>query len=102
MVEPKRGGTKERRVADLLVSLKALRWKSIASAKGDDAARFGLDKPELEITLLKADGGEIAGLLVGRSEGPQTYVKLKTSPIVYAVDSTLIRDLRKAPVEIPG
>jgi hypothetical protein len=102
VVEPKRGGTKERRVADLLVSLKALRWKSIASAKGDDAARFGLDKPELEITLLKADGGEIAGLLVGRSEGPQTYVKLKTSPIVYAVDSTLIRDLRKAPAEIPG
>lgn len=102
VVEPKRGGTKERRVADLLVSLKALRWKSIASAKGDDAARFGLDKPELEITLLKADGGEIAGLLVGRSEGPQTYVKLKASPIVYAVDSTLIRDLRKAPVEIPG
>jgi len=102
VVEPKRGGTKERRVADLLVSLKALRWKSIVSPKGDDAARFGLDKPELEVTLLKADGGEIAGLLVGKSEGPQTYVKLKTSPTVYAVDSTLIRDLQKAPGEIPG
>lgn len=102
VVEPKRGGTKERRVADLLLSLKALRWKSIVSPKGDDAARFGLDKPELEVTLLKADGGEIAGLLVGKSEGPQTYVKLKTSPTVYAVDSRLIRDLQKAPGEIPG
>jgi hypothetical protein len=102
VVEPKRGGTKERRVADLLLSLKALRWKSIASAKGDDAARFGLDKPALEITLLKADGGEIAGLLVGKSEGPLTYVKLKTSPSVYAVDSSLVGDLRKAPAEIPG
>ena len=102
VVEPKRGGTKERRVADLLISLKALRWKSIVSPKGDDAARFGLDKPELEVTLLKADGGEIAGLLVGKSEGPQTYVKLKTSPTVYAVDSSLMRELQKAPGEIPG
>lgn len=102
VVEPKRGGTKERRVADLLLSLKALRWKSIVSSKGDDVARFGLDKPELEVTLLKADGAEIAGLLVGKSEGPQTYVKLKTSPTVYAVDSRLIRDLQKAPGEIPG
>ncbi len=102
VVEPKRGGTKERRVADLLLSLKTLRWKSIASAKGDDAARFGLDKPELEITLLKADGGEIAGLLVGKAEGPLTYLKLKTSPTVYAVDSSLIGDLRKAHGEIPG
>ncbi|HET6365731.1 MAG TPA: DUF4340 domain-containing protein [Pseudomonadales bacterium] len=102
VVEPKRGGTKERRVADLLLSLKSLRWKSIVSPKGDDAARFGLDKPELEVTLLKADGGEIAGLLVGKSEGPQTYVKLKTSPTVYTVDSRLIRDLQKAPGEIPG
>lgn len=102
VVEPKRGGTKERRVADLLLSLKALRWKSIVSPKGDDVARFGLDKPELEVTLLKADGAEIAGLLVGKSEGPQTYVKLKTSPTVYAVDSRLIRDLQKAPGEIPG
>ena len=102
VVEPKRGGTKERRVADLLISLKALRWKSIVSPKGDNAARFGLDKPELEVTLLKADGGEIAGLLVGKSEGPQTYVKLKTSPTVYAVDSSLMRELQKSPGEIPG
>jgi hypothetical protein len=102
VVEPKRGGTKERRVADLLLSLKALRWKSIASAKGEDAARFGLDKPELEITLMKADGGEIAGLLVGKADGPLTYLKLKSSATVYSVDSSLIGDLRKAPVEIPG
>lgn len=102
VVEPKRGGTKERRVADLLVSLKALRWKSIASAKGEDAARFGLDKPELDIALHKGDGSEIAGVLVGKSEGPLTYLKLRASPTVYAVDSSLIGDLRKAPAEIPG
>ena len=50
VVEPSRGPAKEVKVADLLMTLKALRWKDIVSAKGDDAARFGLDKPELEVT----------------------------------------------------
>jgi Domain of unknown function (DUF4340) len=102
VVEPTRGATKERKVADLLLGLKALRWKEIASPKGDDAPRFGLDKPDLEVTLLKADGSEIAGLLVGKTEGPVTYVKLKSAPAVYAVDTKQADEIRKAPTEIPG
>jgi hypothetical protein len=102
VVEPARGATKERKVADLLLGLKALRWKEIASPKGDDAPRFGLDKPDLEVTLFKADGSEIASLLVGKTEGPVTYVKLKSAPAVYAVDAKQAGDIRKAPTEIPG
>jgi Domain of unknown function (DUF4340) len=102
VVEPARGATKERKVGDLLLGLKALRWKEIASPKGDDAPRFGLDKPDLEVTLLKADGSEIAGLLVGKTEGPVTYVKLKSAPAVYAVDTKQADEIRKAPTEIPG
>ena len=102
VIEPSRGATKERKVADLLFALKGLRWKEIASAKGDDAPRFGLDKPEVEVTLLKGDGSEIAGLLVGKTEGAVTYVKLRSAPAVYAVDSKQVADIKKAPVEIPG
>jgi Domain of unknown function (DUF4340) len=102
VVEPARGATKERKVADLLLGLKALRWKEIASPKGDDAPRFGLDNPDLEVTLFKADGSEIASLLVGKTEGPVTYVKLKSAPAVYAVDAKQAGDIRKAPTEIPG
>jgi Domain of unknown function (DUF4340) len=102
VVEPARGATKERKVADLLLGLKALRWKEIASPKGDDAPRFGLDKPDLEVTLFKADGSEIASLLVGKTEGPVTYVKLKSAPAVYSVDAKQAGDIRKAPTEIPG
>ncbi|MBI5627634.1 MAG: DUF4340 domain-containing protein [Candidatus Rokubacteria bacterium] len=96
------GKAREARVSDLLLTLKALRWKEIASAKSDNAARFGLDRPELEVTLSKADGAELATLLVGKEEGDRTYVRVKTSPPIYVIDSKLVRDLRKAPADIPG
>lgn len=102
MVEPKRGATKERKVAELLFGLKALRWKEIASPKGGDAPRFGLDKPELEVMLFKGDGGEVGTLLVGKTEGPLTYVKLKSAPAVYTIENKQIEEIRKAPSEIPG
>jgi hypothetical protein len=102
LVEPKAGPAKEGKVTDLLLAVKGLRWKDIVSAKGDDAARFGLDKPQLEVTLLKADGAELGGLLVGKDDGTVTYVRLKSSPVIYTVETRLIADLRKAPAEIPG
>jgi hypothetical protein len=102
MVEPSRGATKDRKVDDLLLSLKILRWTEIASPTGDEAARFGLDKPAAEVALLKADGAEVVGLLVGKTEGPVTYVKLRSAPAVYAIDSRQAGDILKAPTEIPG
>ncbi|MBI2525536.1 MAG: DUF4340 domain-containing protein [Candidatus Rokubacteria bacterium] len=101
-LEPSKGAAKEARVSDLLLALKALRWKEIASAKGDDAARYGLGRPELEVTLSGASGAEIATLLLGKEEGERTYARVKTSPVIYVIDSKLARDLRKAPSDIPG
>jgi hypothetical protein len=102
VVEPARGAADSTRVSDLLLTLKALRWKAIVSEKGDDAARFGLDRPELEVTLLKKDGAEIAGLLVGRQEQGLTYVRLKASPTIYSVESRVLAELRKAPTALAG
>ena len=102
VMEPSRGPAKEPGVANLLLSLKSLRWKEIASAKGDAAARYGLDHPGIEVSLYKADGAEVGTLLVGKQEGELTYVRLKTGPAIYAVESKLVADLRKAPSDIPG
>jgi Domain of unknown function (DUF4340) len=99
---PDRGAAKENRVTEVLISLKALRWKEIASAKGDEAARYGLDRPEAEVTLVRKDGSEIGSLLVGKEEGAVTYVRLKASPAIYTVDSKAVAEQRKAPAEIPG
>lgn len=101
VIEPSRGSTKEGRVSSLILGLKALRWKEIAS-KGGEEAKFGLDKPELEVTLYKTDGAELATLQLGRIDGAVTYVKLKAEPGIYAVTSKDLEDLRKARTEIPA
>jgi hypothetical protein len=100
-VEPVKGGTKEGKVASLLVTLRGLRWKEIASKGGDDA-KFGLDKPELEVTVWKADGTELVTLLVGHTEGAVTYVKVKSQPGIYAMSSKDLEDLRRARTEVPA
>ena len=102
VIEPKAGATKEGKVNDLLLTLRALRWKTLVSPKGDDAARYGLATPELEVTLSRADGGEIGALLVGKQEGDVTYVRVRSGPAIYAVESRQLGDLRRAPTEIPG
>lgn len=102
VTEPEQGAARDVRVTDLLLTLRGLRWKDIASATGDEGARYGLDRPEAEVTLLGKDGGEIASLLVGKQDGDITYVRLKASPTVYTLDSKAIADLKKAPGEIPG
>jgi hypothetical protein len=102
VLEPSKGPAKEFKVTGLLLTLRALKWKEIAAADGADAARFGLDKPEVEIAVLKADGKEIAGLAIGRTDPKLSYVRSTSSPAIYAVDPKLLEDIRKAPSEIPG
>ncbi len=102
VLEPSRGSAKSDKVTNLFLGLKSLRWKEIASPKGDDAPRYGLDHPELEVSLYKADGGELLTLLVGKQEGGVTYVRVKTAPTIYAVDSQLLADLKKAPTDVRG
>lgn len=102
VVEPSKGPAKEFKVTGLLLTLRALKWKEIAAADGADAARFGLDRPEVEIAVLKADGKEMAGLAIGRTDPKLSYVRSKSSPAIYGVDPKLLEDIRKAPSEIPG
>jgi Domain of unknown function (DUF4340) len=102
VLEPTRGSAASAKVTNLLLGLKSLRWKEIVSPKGDDATRYGLDHPELQVSLYKADGGELATLLLGKQEGALTYVQVKSAPAIYAVESQLLGDVKKAPKEIAG
>lgn len=101
VLEPSRGLAREFKVSNLLLALKALRWKEMVSPKGDEATRFGLDKPEIEVALQKADGSELGTLLVGRQEGGVAYVKVTGAPTIYSVETKALEDLRRAPTEIP-
>ena len=86
-MEPSRGPAKEAKVADLLMTLKSLRWMDIVSAKGDDAARYGLDRPELEVTStfkqmkgeLRKEGYDVRSLrdpIFVMMPGSRDYVRL--------------------------
>jgi len=102
VLEPTKAPAKEFKVTSLLLALRALKWKEIASPDGADPARYGLDKPEIEVTVLKADGSEVANLTVGRTDDKVAYVRSKLPPAIYAVEAKTLDDIRKAPTDIPG
>jgi len=102
VLEPAKGPAKEVKVTGLLLTLRNLKWKEIAAADGANPARFGLDKPEIEVALLKGDGAQIAGLAIGRTSDKLAYVRSAASPAIYAVDASSLDEIRKAPSDIPG
>ena len=102
VVEGPRGAAKAATVDNLLYALRALKWKTIAAPTGAEPAKYGLDAPTLEVTLLKADGSEAAVLLVGKREGDQAWVKLKTAPAIYSVDAKQLGEPLKVPDDFKG
>jgi hypothetical protein len=102
LVEGGSGAAKSATVDNLLYSLRALKWKTIAAPTGDEPAKYGLDAPTLEVTLLKADGSEAGALLVGKREGEQAWVKLKTAPAIYTVDVKQLGQAPKIPDDFKG
>ncbi len=102
VTEPKAGKARENRVADLLYNFRSLRWKEVVSAKGDDAAKYGLDAPVLEVTLYKADGKELGSLRVGKKEADKVYVRTGGSPAIFALDPKQLGDLPKIPDDLQG
>ena len=101
MVEPSKEAAKGARVDDLLYTLRGLKWKEIVAPKGEDAARYGLDAPTMEVALTRADGSEIA-VQVGKQEEGRTYVRTKGSPAVYAIETRALADLPKSVDDFKG
>ncbi|HYS15368.1 MAG TPA: DUF4340 domain-containing protein, partial [Candidatus Binatia bacterium] len=102
LVEGGKGAAKAATVDNLLYALRALKWKTIAAPTGDEPAKYGLDAPTLEVTLVKADGSEAGVLLVGKREGEQAWVKLKSAPAIYTVDVKQLGDAPKVPDDFKG
>jgi hypothetical protein len=97
LVEPTKSAARSPRVEDVLYSVRALRWKDIVSPGGEDAARYGLDAPSMEVVLLKGDGGELARLTVGKRDGDRAYVRTGAGPTIYAVDARTLGPEPKIP-----
>ena len=96
LVEPTKGAAKSTKVEDVLYTLRALKWDEIVAPAADPPARWGLDAPTLEVTLLKADGGELGTLVLGKREGERYFARTRSSP-VYAVSAKQMGDVPKVP-----
>jgi hypothetical protein len=102
VLEPTKGPANSQKVDDLLYMLRGLRWKELVAPDGQEPARYGLDSPSLEVALFKGDGGEIATVQVGRREGDVAYVRTKSQPAVYSVESRTLGTEPKVPDDFKG
>jgi len=102
MLEPTKGAASSAKVDDLLYALRALRWKDIVAPEGQDAARWGVDAPTLEVALFRGDGGEIATVIVGKRDGELAYVRTKAQPAVYSVETRGLGPVPKVPDDFKG
>jgi hypothetical protein len=102
VLEPARGGANSQKVDDLLYTLRALRWKDVVAPQGDEPARWGIDAPSLEITLYRADGGEIATVQVGKREGEVAYLRTSAQPAIYSVEERALGPQPKVPDDFKG
>jgi len=102
VLEPAKGAANTAKVDDLLFTLRALRWKDVVAPDGQDAARYGLDAPTLEVSLFRGDGGEIATVLVGKRDGALAYVRTKAQPAVYSVETRSLGPTPKVPDDFKG
>jgi hypothetical protein len=102
VLEPAKGAANGSKVDDLLFTLRALRWKDVVAADGQDPARYGLDAPTLEVGLFRGDGGEIATVQVGKRDDTLAYVRTKAQPTVYSVESRALGPAPKVPEDFKG
>ena len=102
MLEPSKGGANASKVEDLLYTFRGLKWTAIVSPDSGNAGAYGLDAPSMTITLLKADGTELASLAVGKRENGRAYVRVGKSPAIQAVDAKQLGDAPKLPDDFKG
>jgi len=96
VIEPSKGAAKSGKVDDLLYTLRGLKWKDVVAPGGAEPARYGLDKPGVEVRLFRADGTEMGSLLVGKQEGDRLYVKTRSAATIYAADPKQVGALPKS------
>jgi len=101
LVEPTKGAAKSAKVEDLLYMLRGLKWEEIAAPAVDAPARWGLDAPVLELTLFKADGGELGTLVLGKRDGERFFGRAASGP-VYAIPARQLGELPKVPDDFKG
>ncbi|MCA1583621.1 MAG: DUF4340 domain-containing protein, partial [Acidobacteria bacterium] len=80
-------------IEGLLTRLSTASMTKMVDANASDLAKYGLVKPAITATV--GMGSSRAVLLVGNEEDGQVYARDQSRPMVFAVDPTLLTDLKK-------
>ncbi len=97
VVEPAPGPADEPKATDLLFKLTGLRADGVAAEQPAALDTYGLDTPEITVTVTKTDGKEIGTLLISKEEKEQRYVQIKGEAPVYTLPSKDLKDLPRTP-----
>jgi Domain of unknown function (DUF4340) len=94
------------KVDHLLYELSTLEYAKIIADSPDDSSRYGLDAPQVQITLWQQDGTLLGPLVVGKATdtemaGTKTvYAQVGSHPPVYALKPDFLSSLPKTPTEL--
>jgi hypothetical protein len=80
-------------IEGLVTRLSSGQMQRIVDAENKDPKLFGLDKPSLTATVASSDGRKT--LAFGSTEAGSVYARDMSRPMIFAVEESLVTDLRK-------
>ncbi|MGR3295620.1 MAG: DUF4340 domain-containing protein, partial [Candidatus Bathyanammoxibius sp.] len=95
MLKPEEKEVVSKEVDTVLYSIKNLKADSIAEYKVTDLAKYGLDKPQLTITLNAEDGQELVVTMSQPGEGKAYYAKASNSDFIFVISNANVNKLLK-------
>ncbi|OGW15446.1 MAG: hypothetical protein A3G93_10485 [Nitrospinae bacterium RIFCSPLOWO2_12_FULL_45_22] len=104
LLKPQEAKAKYVKVLDLLWELNGLKFKDIASEQGTILPEYGLDKPQIQITLWKGKGESWGTLLLGATTPDKKYLFAKTAshPTIYKVSPDFLKNIPTDPAGLQG
>ena len=107
LTEPQKQDIPQRwKIDHVLYELSLLEYTDIVTDIVDDGSRYGLDTPQVQITLWQQDGTSLGSLIVGKMAqstiaGTGTvYAQLGARPPLYALKSDFLNSLPKTTAEL--
>jgi hypothetical protein len=105
--EPQKQAIQERwKVDNLLYELSALQYAKLVADTVQDSALYGLDAPQLQVTLWRRDGTRIGPLSIGKAADPGSdntplvYAQTDPHAPLYAVKAEFLSHLPKTPADL--
>jgi hypothetical protein len=84
-------------IEGLVTRLASGQMQRIVDTESKDPKAFGLDKPSLSAAVVSGSGRAV--ITFGATEGGSVYAKDASRPFVFAVEESLVTDLRKGAAE---